>query len=267
MATRYISYGGGVQSTALIVLAAQGAIPKVDAALFCNTGDDSEHPETLSYVRDVMVPWAKERGIPVLELQRVVKGESQTLYGRIMNHTRDSLSEPIPIRGSNGAPLSRACTVDHKIKVLERYIRTNAPELPVETLIGISSDEIERAKPGTNKYEIRTYPLLDLGMSRIDCVKTIADAGLPVPPKSSCYFCPFHSMLTWSELKRDKPDLFEKAAEIEDTLNQRRERRGKPPVYLTRKLIPLRVAVSEASPTLFSESEMAGQCDSGFCFV
>lgn len=267
MPTRYISYGGGVQSTALIVLAAQGKIPAVDAALFCNTGDDSEHPETLTYVRDIMTPWAAERGIPVLELQRVTKGESQTLYGRMMNHTKDSLSEPIPVYGYSGAPLSRACTVDHKIKVLEKYIRANAKELPVETLIGISVDEIERAKPATNKYETRTYPLLDLGMNRINCAEVIAAAGLPVPPKSSCYFCPFHSMLTWSELRRDKPDLFEKAAQIEDTLNERRAKREKPPVFLTRKLIPLREAVAEASPTLFSDNEMAGQCDSGYCFI
>ena len=47
---RVISYGGGVQSPALLVMAARGELGKVDAALFCNVGDDSEHPETLEYV-------------------------------------------------------------------------------------------------------------------------------------------------------------------------------------------------------------------------
>jgi hypothetical protein len=249
---RFLSYGGGVQSSALIVLAAQGRIAPIDAALFCNTGDDSEHPDTLIFVREVMRPYCEKHGIVLHELQRLHKGEPQTLYGRMMNHTRESLSEPIPVYGYSGAPMSRACTVDHKIKVLERWIRRNAVALPVETLIGISLDEIERAKTGQNAYEVRQYPLLDLGLNRIDCANIIADAGLPVPPKSSCFFCPFHSI--------------EKAAGIEDKLNSQRANRDKPPVYLTRRKMPIRDAVTAAGDTLFSDG-MAGECDGGFCFV
>ena len=61
---KVISYGGGVQSTAMIVLATQGLIPGVTDALFSNVGDDSEYPATLTFVRDIMTPWAAERGIP-----------------------------------------------------------------------------------------------------------------------------------------------------------------------------------------------------------
>jgi hypothetical protein len=267
MTQRFISYGGGVQSTALIVLAVKGDIAPIDAALFCNTGDDSEHPDTLKFVREIMVPWAGERGVTIHEIQRVTKGKNQTLWGRMIDHDRDSLSEPIPVYGWSGAPLSRVCTVDHKIRVLERWIKKNCEHLPVETLIGISVDEIERAKPGESSYEIRRYPLLDLGLNRLDCAKVIADAGLPVPPKSSCFFCPFHSLLTWAELRRDRPDLFDKAAHLEDVLNQRRAKREKEPVYLTRKKMPLRDAVQVASDSLFPQNEMAGQCDSGYCFI
>jgi len=256
-----------VQSSALIVLAAQGKIAPVDAALFCNTGDDSEHPDTLVYVRTVMKPYCEKHGIPLHELQRTVRDEPTTLWGRMMNHTRDSLSEPIPVRGGyTGAPLSRACTVDHKIRVLEKWIKRNAQTLPAETLVGISVDEIERAKTGQNAYEIRQYPLLDLGLTRAGCASVIADAGLPVPPKSSCFFCPFHSTLTWAELRRDRPDLFEKSVALEETLNARRVKRGKPPVYLTPHKKPLRDAIGVASPTLFDD-ELAGQCDGGVCFV
>ncbi len=48
---RVCSYGGGVQPTALLVLAAQGTID-YRTFLFCNVGDDSEHPATLCYVRE-----------------------------------------------------------------------------------------------------------------------------------------------------------------------------------------------------------------------
>jgi hypothetical protein len=36
---------------------------------------------------------------------------------------------------------------------------------------------------------------------------------------------------------------------------------------LTRKAKPLADAIGIAPDSLFSEAEMAGQCDSGFCFI
>jgi hypothetical protein len=73
MTFRAISYGGGVQSTAMVVLAATGVI-EADVALFCNVGDDSEHPATLAYVRDVTIPWAAERGLTIHELHNTRHG-------------------------------------------------------------------------------------------------------------------------------------------------------------------------------------------------
>ena len=48
---KVFSYGGGVQSTACLVLVAQGKLG-IQTFLFANVGDDSEHPATLRYVRD-----------------------------------------------------------------------------------------------------------------------------------------------------------------------------------------------------------------------
>lgn len=62
MTLRTISYGGGVQSTARVVLAALGEID-YRIALFSNVGDDSEHPATVTYVRDVATPWAAAHGV------------------------------------------------------------------------------------------------------------------------------------------------------------------------------------------------------------
>ena len=274
MTHRFISYGGGVQSTAMVVLATQGRISGVEAALFSNVGDDSENPVTNKYVREVITPWAAERGLPVLELHRTLKtGETQTLWQRIMDYDGDKLREPIPVYGWSGAPMSRSCTADHKIKVLAKYTKSVVPkeEWPIEMCIGISTDEIQRANKGKNeKWEERIYPLLDLGFSRTDCVNVIKDAGLPVPPKSSCFFCPFHSVLAWSELRRDNPQLFERAAQLEDKLNERRDNRGMQRVFLTRKGQPIRQAISPAEDTLFNTLDGVfndGGCDEGYCWV
>lgn len=268
---RIISYGGGVQSTALIVLAVQGRIPAVDAALFANVGDDSEHPGTLRYVRDVMVPWAAERGLPVHVLDRVRRdGSTETLLGRL---TREgSRSVPIPVRMSNGAPGTRNCTADFKIAVVGRWLKANgaSAEAPATVCIGISTDEVQRV---SNKkvmpYEVPTYPLIDLGYNRGDCQQVIAAAGLPVPGKSACYFCPFHRPQTWAEMRRDEPDLFEKSAGLEELLNVRREALGRDPVWLTRFNRPLREAIPEAQDMLpiFDMSPDTGACDEGYCWT
>jgi len=270
---RFISYGGGVQSTAIVVLACQGKIPPVEAALIANVGDDCEHPATLRYVREIMTPWASERGVLIRELHRIIKktGERQTLWQRMMDYEGDKLREPIPVYGWSGAPMSRSCTTDHKVLVLGEHIKQECAkdEWPVEVLIGISLDEIERAGRGKdNKWEKRTYPLLDLGLNRVACAEVIRNAGLPVPPKSSCFFCPFHSMLTWSELKRDEPELFQKAVALENKLNERRAKRDMPPVFLTRKAKPLEEAVGTAGEQLFTDGVFNdGGCDEGYCWV
>jgi hypothetical protein len=43
--------------------------------------------------------------------------------------------------------------------------------------------------PQDRYYEYH-YPLIDWGWSRDRCKEEIVRAGLPVPPKSSCFFCP-----------------------------------------------------------------------------
>lgn len=142
---RVVSYGGGVQSTALLVLAARGEID-FRTFLFANVGDDSEHPATLTYVREVAMPYAARAGLEVQELMRHRRdGSTETLMQRL-NRT-DTRSIPIPVRMANGAPGRRNCTADFKIKVIGRWLREHGAtaQNPASVGIGISLDEIHRA--------------------------------------------------------------------------------------------------------------------------
>lgn len=268
MPIKSISYGGGVQSSAMIVLAIEGKID-AEVALFANVGDDSEHPASLVYVREVMIPWAAERGFPVHELRRVMRtGEERTLWQQLM---RDSRTIDIPVRMPSGAPGNRNCTKDYKMKVIGRWLRKHGASAddPATVHIGISTDEFHRANnKRAEKYEQPTYPLLDLGLDRQDCKNIIADAGLPVPPKSSCFFCPFHMPQQWAELRRDEPELFERSVELERTLQARRTKLGRDPVFLTGLGKPLDEAIGEAQdelPLVMPGDD--GSCDSGHCFT
>lgn len=265
---RTVSYGGGVQSTALLVLAAAGRID-FPTFLFANVGDDSEHPGTLEYVRGVAMPYAQAHGIDMQELHRVKRdGAHETLWGRLMRPGSRSL--PIPVRMSNGAPGTRACTADFKIKVLARWLKAHGatPERPATVAVGISLDEFHRAHNRKEiPYERVVYPLLDARIDRSRCLTLIRAAGLPVPPKSACFFCPFHRPSTWAEMARDEPDLFDRSVLLERTLNARRGALGKDPVFLTRFNAPLDEAVHAAQDMLPMADDGEVTCDNGACWT
>ncbi|WP_413116894.1 phosphoadenosine phosphosulfate reductase [Streptomyces sp. CY1] len=265
---KVVSYGGGVQSTALLVLAAGGEID-FRTFLFANVGDDSEHPATLAYVREIAIPYAAREGLDVHELKRRRRdGTTETLMQRL--NRPDTRSIPIPVRMANGAPGRRNCTADFKIKVVGRWLREHGAtaEAPAAVGIGISLDEIHRANRRRREaHEVIEYPLLDLGLRRDDCERIITEAGLPVPPKSACFFCPFRTVDTWRYQRRHEPELFAQSVRLEETINRRRAALGRDDVYLTRYGVPLTQAIPDEGPGVGAVDEDEGVCDSGWCMT
>lgn len=265
---KVISYGGGVQSTALLVLAARGEID-FRTFLFANVGDDSEHPATLAYIREIAVPYAARAKLEIHELKRQRRdGATETLMQRLNRPGTRSI--PIPVRMANGAPGRRNCTADFKIRVIGRWLREHGAtaQQPAAVGIGISLDEIHRAnRRRKESHEEIEYPLLDLGLRRDDCKRIITDAGLPVPPKSSCFFCPFRTVKAWRHQRMHEPDLFALSVQLEETINQRRAALGRDAAYLTRYGIPLPQAISEADLAATKADEDGGTCDSGWCMT
>jgi hypothetical protein len=252
------------------VLAARGEID-YPIFLFANTGNDSEHPDALAYVREIAMPFADRSGIEFHEVQKRWRGKGalQTLRGEIYRRER---SVPIPARMSNGAPGNRTCTIDFKIKVVDKWIAENGGRTAelVTVGLGISTDEIHRAKVRPIQTVRRfqkaiSYPLIVLGLNRSQCQSIIAAAGLPMAPRSSCYFCPFHSRDAWIRLRQQSPDLFEQAASVEDHINMKRSAvLGKDFVFLHYALRPLRDAVGEQFmlPDFGDDT-----CEDGYCLT
>lgn len=265
---RAFSFGGGVQSTTALVMAASGELD-YRTFIMANVGDDSEHPGTLRYLEQYAIPYAAAHGIELVVVNRVMKrsGKVRTLYEDLTREGSRSLK--IPVRMSNGAPGTRSCTASFKIAVIadELKRRGATAEHPATVGIGISLDEIARAnKRRCEPHERIEYPLLERGIRRSDCARIIRRAGLPVPPKSSCWFCPFHRPETWHDMRRDTPELFEKACQLEELLNRRRDDLGKDHVWLTRFNKPLRKAIPDGVETLPFDDDDPG-CDSGWCMT
>lgn len=261
-----MSFGGGVQSTAILVMAAQGELD-IQTFLFANVGQDSENPQTLEYVREIAIPYAIQHGLEIIELQRRLRDDSPapTLLESIRNPRSTTI--PIPVRMQNGAPGNRRCTSDYKISVINRWMRQHGAtkKRPMRLALGISMDEFQRMRDSREKYRINWYPLIERRMARQDCINTIQRACLPIPPKSSCWFCPFTRLNDWREMAEKRPERFQQAILLERDINLKRERAGKDRVWLTDRAQPLDRAVGDKiQGKLF---EMEPTCDTGHCFV
>ncbi|SFA56499.1 hypothetical protein SAMN04488511_11617 [Pedobacter suwonensis] len=119
---------------------------------------------------------------------------------------------------------------------------------------GISLDEIQRMSPPQNAWEVKIYPFLaqrissreeaqrlDWGrpMSREDIVRWYLLHGLPVPPKSSCVFCPYQSDRSWALRKKHEPEDFAAAVAVDESIRNSTRAGIHNPVYLHRSCRPL----------------------------
>lgn len=263
MTQNIFSCGGGVQSTACLVLAAQGIIP-YRTFIFANVGNESESPDTIYYIANVLKPYATRHGITWVDVQR--KRRDGTPVDLFQELHRPVRSIDIPVRMSNGAPGNRNCTVEFKIKPIAKWIKANAPGCTLGK--GISIDEPHRATPSreSDGY-ISAYPLIELRLSRSDCLRLVREAKLPQPPKSSCWFCPYKTTDQWITMRRERPDLFERAVELEKKLNIKRDVIGKDHVFISGRCRPLDIAIPNQLG-LFPEwiDEQDG-CESGYCMT
>jgi hypothetical protein len=108
----------------------------------------------------------------------------------------------------------RQCTTEYKIKPIKAEVRrrlgyphpTRVPAgVCAHVAIGISGDEWMRARNSDVRYMRNTFPLLDLGWTRQDCVGYLTNHGLGDTPRSACLGCPFHDDTFWFDLKTNHP--------------------------------------------------------------
>ena len=265
---RVFSFGGGVQSMAVMILSAQQKLPYTDF-VFANVGDDSENPQSIAYIRDVAEPYASEHGMRIHHVRRQKRdGSHVTIFEDAM---ADNGNISIPVYLANGGPASRNCTSKWKVSVIEKWMRHNAGATKTNRQslgVGISADESHRMRtddPEKEPYVYKEYPLVDLRMTRAMCQKLIYDAGLPLTPKSSCFFCPYKRKSEWATLRSEQPHLFSLAEQLENRLNEKRKQAGKDHVYLTATNRPLADAIAGVTENLFEEDPLF--CESGYCMT
>lgn len=219
-----LSLGAGVQSTTLALLAVEGVLPKPDVAIFADTGWEPravyEHLNRLAVV-------LADAGI---ELIKVSKGN---LRDDMLNPDSRYASVPYFVRNPDGSDGMgrRQCTSEYKLAPIGRKVRellgAKAPDFRrvpkgrvAEQWIGFSTDEIHRVSDKEQlSYIAKRYPLLELEMSRKDCIRWLGARGWQTT-KSACIGCPYHGNRQWRDLRDNHPTDWADAVEFDADIRQ-----------------------------------------------
>ena len=234
---RVLSLGAGVQSTALAYLFQQGKIERPPAfAVFADT--QREPPavyENLARIKREI------KQFPIIVASKGDLGEQHNTIPFFLKN---------PDTGKRGMA-RRQCTNEYKVQVIVQAVRKRLGYQPrqrmrhhIETILGISTDESQRMRESKHRWETLRYPLInEIKWNRADCIAYCKQIGLR-PPRSACYFCPYKSDQEWLIMKREAPDMFEKACAFDDGLRDakswREEATYRAQKFVHRSLRPLR---------------------------
>ena len=255
---KIISLGLGIQSTAMYLMSSIGRIERADHAVFADPG--AELPRTYE-ILELLQDWAElNDGIPIHTTNE------KNLLKDILNQTNSTGQRfaSIPAFSESGGMLRRQCTSEYKIypviqKIRELHGLKPRKRMPMtEIWLGISLDEIQRCKTSMLPRVEYYYPLVEERMSRGDCIKVFERFNFPIPPKSSCVFCPYHSDRNWKELKNIYPEEWETCIEVDNAIRDSSKRGLRDKMYLHRSLIPL-------ERIEFSDQQEMFMCEEGFC--
>lgn len=210
-----IAYGAGVDSTAMLVGLHQRH-EKPDLILFADTG--SERPETYAYIATINA-WLIARGWPTVT---VVKNASPKAGYTSLEHQLNTLRVlPALAYGAH------QCSLVWKVAPQQKFVKTWAPAiaawaagLTVTQCIGYDAGPRDgarafRAEGKAGEGYTNRFPLIEWGWDRARCIIEIEAAGLPVPPKSCCFFCPAMKKHEISALAVEHPALADRALRIE----------------------------------------------------
>lgn len=222
-----LNLGAGVQSSCLALMAAKGEItPMPDFAVFADT---QAEPQSVYDWLD----WL-EKQLP-FPIYRVTKGsltkESLAIKIRKRDGPRSKAGETtvrrlIPLfgimpNGEKTAAIGRKCTADYKVAPILKEIKGRCEvkraqkEASVTQWIGISWDEMQRMRESSHPWTQHRWPLIERRITRSMCLEWLKQNGYPEPPRSACYYCPFHSDKEWRNLRDNDPKFFEKAVEFD----------------------------------------------------
>lgn len=287
------SFGGGVQSTAMLLLMREGEIKKPDLAVFADPGNEPK--KVIDHIENVCVPIFKEIGVKFVTAKYGDFFPSESLGDHFFDHKNHvnktltrSASIPFYTKSKDGKiqeMLPRHCTGDAKINVVNKIIKRelgidsfSQTTKKIKLMIGISLDEIQRMSINKIKKIQNYYPLIMDDASDIkkaywakkqytrhECIELCNRHGI-TPPRSACVFCPYNNHKAWANMKKNDPDSFEQAIKWDEKIRSIKEF-PEMILFVHPKRIPLKdIDFNESQLNMFDEidhgfnAECEGMC-------
>lgn len=201
-----VSYGAGTNSTAVACeLVRRGE--QVDAIVFCDTG--GERPETYAHILEFS-EWLVDKGYPAIETITRAPAKVGADYAATLEAECLMRGQLPGIAYGFGS-----CSDKWKQQPFKTWLKAKGWQ-DVTVCIGFDADEPHRAKRG-DKYDsgyLKRYPLIEWDMGRDECIAAIVAAGIKLPGKSACFYCPSSKI---NEILALPKDLQDRAIAIEAT--------------------------------------------------
>lgn len=240
-----VAYGLGVDSTAMLIEFARRHI-RPDLILFADTG--GEKPETYAYL-PVIQRYLASIGFPPVITVRYVP--TRAAYDTLEDQCLHTGTLPSLAYGGKSCSLKykRAPQDRYILSVYppsemvqrgRRVVRAIGFEAGEERrtyahvvkAIGLDASEehrrtwalpmVDRDEKGQSRQQwldrhffVYWYPLMEWGYDRERCKRIITVAGLPVPMKSACFYCPASKKAEIVWLQQHHPELAKRALRIE----------------------------------------------------
>ncbi len=240
---KILSFGAGMQSTALALMSCENAmaggdvphplVPIYDDVVFCDLG--FEPPWVMAQVEFVRKA-CESVGIRFDVLEAPLHRDLMEDFGE-----RRMVSIPWWTLKDDGhkSKMPRNCTIDYKVKVISKFVRwellgyrkgqrlRDEDKKAHEMHMGFSYEEQKRCKESPNPMFVNKFPLVDMGLVRADNYAYIRDVWGLETKASACTFCPFHTNYFFGYLKDNEPATYSGLIEVDELL---RDKNPKPPM-------------------------------------
>lgn len=227
-----VSYGMGVDSTAMLVGMWQRGI-RPDFILFADTG--SEKPETYAYL-PIINAWLERVGFPLVTVVKNARPKTgdKSLGDACMRN------RVLPALAFGQHQCSLVWKRDPQISFLKKQpaVRASIASAVIASAIDAEPMALPTICIGYNagprdsarRYSAQgkdtpgfanRFPCVEFGWDRERETQEILAAGLPLPVKSSCFFCPAMKKSEVLELAEKHPELAERGVEMERLARER----------------------------------------------
>lgn len=261
---RILSLGAGVQSSTVLFSMLEEKIKPAEFAIFADTGNEpAEVYEYLKYLKNI----SKNK----IEIVTVKKSNivDDALAPKEKGTNKGFITMPIfAINEQNKKSMGRRqCTNDYKIQPIHKKIREllgvkSLKNKKIEIVMGISSDEQQRAKAPRNNWGVHCYPLIENYITRQDCLDYYNKKQHKKPPRSACIVCPYHSDQEWLDLKNNYPKEFKQAIKFDEEIRNKGKDGYKN--YLHRSYIPLKDVTFKEKLDFYQPTLTLDDCE-GMC--